>query len=581
MGKKHFVSPLFFILISTSLFAQINFEESDKFTSTSSFYAVQVADMNNDSLDDVIGATNYLWDHSDEDAKIFIYYQDTLGKLHKEVIIDYPKQYPGLKSMAIGDMDNNHLKDIIIAYSDSIGISYQTTNNIFSDFKSYYGARTVDQVLCKDMNNDSLADIVVKNNDYNSVLNVFYQTETGLDKHTLSNPKPYAYKLLDLGDFNKDGLPDMVHHYTYYNPDTNVFIMKNAPTEGFSKEDTSLTYSANGEDKVLSDLIFGDYNTDGNLDVLALDAFNNSIYLWPNSGNGFNTVNKIKTYEYATRIGAFDFNCDCMNEIFSVGSSSISTQDYSDSFKEYRTCHVPNQYASLTNWYNQFSIGDLNKDGKPDLAMAFLDGIVIMKNTSKPVKFSSIDTICRADTIITQQGTFEHKIGVRIQIDTVGNSRVFQVDSFKISGNYINGKVELDTSFVRKGELCHNSYVDTLRTEPVYNFYSEYTSDTTLIYSSQDTVAITSVDNISRNMDLRIFPNPASDYMNISLPALTEDRNINLEILSLDGKTLFKKSGYEISDAPFSVNLNDFESGIYLVKINARGKAFTGKIIKK
>ena len=387
--------------------------------------------------------------------------------------------------------------------------------------------------------------------------------------------------LFDLGDFNKDSLPDIVHHYTYYNPDTNVFIMKNAPTDGFAKEDTSLTYSANGDDKILSDLIFGDYNTDGNLDVLALDSFNDSVYLWPNSGNGFNTVIKIKTYEYATRIGTFDFNCDCMNEIFSVGSSSISTQEYFDSFKEYRTFHVPNQYASLTNWYNQFSIGDLNNDGKPDLAMAFLDGIVIMKNTSKPVTFSSIDTIYRADTIITQQGNYDHKIGIRIQVDTVGNARIFQVDSFKISANYINGKVELDTAFIRKGEICHNSYIDTLFSEPVYNFYSEYTFDTTLIYSSRDTVAITIVDNISRNMDLKIFPNPATNCLNISLPMTKEYRKIDLEILSLDGKILFKKREFEISDAQFSVNLNDFESGIYLVKINTGGKTFTGKIIKK
>ena len=193
MEKKHFVSILFFALISTSLFAQISFEASDKLTTKADFCAVQTADMNNDGLDDVIGATDYMWDKTDEDAKIFIYYQDSLGKLNREVVLDYPKQYSGLKSMAIGDMDNNHLKDIIIAYSDSIGISYQTTKNIFSDFKSYYCARTIDQVLCKDMNNDSLADIVAKNYDYHSVLNVFYQTATGLDKHTLSNPKPYAY----------------------------------------------------------------------------------------------------------------------------------------------------------------------------------------------------------------------------------------------------------------------------------------------------------------------------------------------------------------------------------------------------
>jgi hypothetical protein len=581
MNKKYFISTLFFILISTSLFAQISFEESDKLTTTSFFYAVQTADMNNDGLDDVIGGTSYMWDRSDEDAKIFIYYQDTLGKLHKEVVLDYPKQYPGLKSMAIGDMDNNHLKDIIIAYSDSIGISYQTGKNIFSGFKSYYCSRTADQVLCLDMNNDSLADILVKNYDYNSVLNVFYQTETGLVRTTLSNPTPYAYNLLDAGDFNKDSLPDIVHHYTYYNPDTNVFIMMNAPTVGLIKEDTSLTYSDNGENKVLSDLRVSDYNSDGYLDVMGLDVFDKSVYLWSNSGNGFNKITKVKTNDYSTRIGAKDLNCDCINEIFSIGDISISTHESDDSFKSFRTSYVPNQYSSPTNWYNLFSIGDLNRDSKPDFAIAFLDGIVIMENTSKPVKFSSIDTINRADTVIVQQGTNSFKIEQRTIIDTMNSAIIYQVDSLNVIGNYINEEVKLDTLFIRKGEFCHSSYIDTLTSEPIYNYNTIYIFDSTLYYSSFDTAAMTNLANTIRNFDLKIFPNPAGNYINIALPAQADYRNLDFEILSLDGKVLFKRSKFETSEAVFSVNLNDLKSGVYLVMINTGQKTFTSKIIKK
>jgi hypothetical protein len=581
MKTSHFNSFLLIILISNSVFAQINFEKSDKLLTTSNFYAVQIADMNNDSLDDVIGATSYWWDSSDEDAKIFIYFQDTLGNLHKEVALDYPKQYPGLKSMAIADMDNNDLKDIIIAYSDSIGISYQTNINIFSDFKSYYCARDVDQVLCKDINNDSLADILAKNYDYYSFLNVFYQTKTGLDKHTLSNSKPYAYILLDLGDFDKDGLPDIVHHYTYNNPDTNVFIMMNDPIDGFSMEDTSLTYSANGEDKVLSDLTAGDYNSDGYVDVLGLDAFNKSVYLWSNSGHGFNAMNKIKTDDYASKIGSIDLNCDCVNEIFSVGGISLSTHESNDSFKEYRTYPVPNQYSSPTNWYNQFSIGDLNNDNKPDFALAFLDGIVIMENTSKPVKFSSIDTISRSDTVITQQDTYSFKVEQRTIIDTINGAIIYQVDSLNVIGNYIDEDVKLDTVFIRKGTFCKKSYIDTLSSDPIHDFISEYTFDSTLFYRSLDTVTITSTADYGKNTDLTIFPNPANDCINIALPPQTDYRNTDLEILSLEGKVLIKINKFETRGIIFSVNINYFKSGVYVVKIYSGGETFTSKIMKE
>lgn len=580
MKKTHLIMPSLMIFLSMNLCAQINFKKADKLTTNSNFYAVQIADMNNDGLNDVIGATSYLWGSSDEDAKIYIYLQDSFGKLSRKTEIAYPKQYPGIKSLAIGDLNNDSLKDLIIAYSDSIGISYQTSINNFSDFESYYCYRTVDQVLCQDINHDSLVDIVAKNDYYNSYLSILYQTKTGFNKQLVSNSKHYAFKFLELGDFNNDGLSDVVYHSPYDNPETNIFVMINDSILGLTKDSLSLNYLNNEKNRNLNDLSVGDFNSDGYLDVLGLNIFTDSIYIWANSQTGFKRLNKIKTYEYSDRIGTVDLNCDCKKEIIVIGDFSISTHESIDAFKQFSTYNIPNQYSSPTMWYNQYSIGDLNNDNKIDIAIAFLDGIVIMENTSKPISFSSIDTINRIDTLISQQDTLKYKIQQRSIIDTINNSIVYQNDSLNIILYYENGHVKSDTLFIRKGTFCNKPYIDSLLTNQINQFFSISEYDSSIFYSSYDTVAIINkIQNIVKN-DLQIFPNPANDYIKILFPISEDHSKCIIEILSLDGRYVLTRSNFKIYDNPVSININDLRRGVYLIKLIYDDKIIIKKLIK-
>lgn len=565
------------LLLTTNVnsFAQISFSKVDKLTTTAQFYGVKVADMNNDGLDDIIAGTWYSWDYSTEDAKIYIYCQDSSARFNRSTEIDYPKIYSGLKSIEIADLDNNGLKDVIIAYSDSIAISYQKTVGSFGGFQSYYCSRMIDRVICTDINNDGLSDIVAINNFDNSVLVVFEQTNGGLEKHVYPNPKNYAFKVAAIGDINNDSLPDMVYQYDYDHLDTNIFI--NINNQGnFITDSLQLTYPKYDEYKTLHDVTIGDYDMDGANDILGLNIFTDSIYIWKNQNMKFESPVKIKTNEYLRSLKFVDLNCDGNKEILVFAQTLISVHEKTDNYTHYVTSEVPNQPSSPTMWYNVFDTGDLNNDGKLDIAIAYLDGIVIMENTSIPTVFNSIDTIIKIDTASYSIDTFQYKTGYTICSDASLNSTNCRVDSFLVTNIYHNVDAFIDTMRIRQGEICGKEYVDTLISEKHYKYMFTLISDSTLFYSK-----VTNSDDIKlAAKSINIFPNPANNKLNIVLNKAANKRVSKIEILSLSGQSVIsKKFGRNMTQVE-EIDVAHLKRGYYLLRLYFDDFIFTEKFLK-
>lgn len=82
--------------------------------------------------------------------------------------------------------------------------------------------------------------------------------------------------------------------------------------------------------------------------------------------------------------------------------------------------------------------------------------------------------------------------------------------------------------------------------------------------------------NLNRleQLDVQIFPNPASDYLRIMLPA----ENFQLNIYSLDGRMLLQK---QVNGSHYE-NLSDFPTGTYLVELRqeSTGQKVTKKVVK-
>jgi hypothetical protein len=562
------------IILGSNLRAQINFTKINKLKSTSYFSAVQTADMNNDGLLDVIGATAFWDDHSTEECKIFIYYQDSLGNLTKNTVIDYPKNYPGLYSMAIGDLNNDQLNDIVIAFSDSIGIFYQSSLNKYSPIDKYYTARQTDQVMCSDVDNNSLIDIIAKNYYLDSSIILFKQKETGLEKYVYPNPISY-FESFEIGNLNQDKFTDAL-----FKNREDIFISQYDSLTGYTNDNIHVPFSENEQNKNLRDFAIGDINLDGMDDILGLNAATDSIYIWKNDRFKFDKPIKVRTNEYGIRFKVEDLNCDGKNDILVMGDISVSAHESADDFKSFTTSYVPNQYASPSMWYNMFATGDLNNDGKKDLAIAFLDGIVIMKNTSKPVQFNSIDTIPRFDTLFYQNDTSSYKYFEKTLIESNEEFVVYRKDSFYVATHYKFLAYKMDTMQIRKAIFCTKPYIDTVYTEKVEKYFDEYQADTTLFYTSFDTLKTALPYQSMIENKIRLFPNPTQSMIHLKLPASVTYMAFAIDIISEDGRNVIHKGIYHANNGMVTINVEGIIPGVYLLKMTCDEKTSTLKFIK-
>jgi hypothetical protein len=85
-------------------------------------------------------------------------------------------------------------------------------------------------------------------------------------------------------------------------------------------------------------------------------------------------------------------------------------------------------------------------------------------------------------------------------------------------------------------------------------------------------------ENIDTPVKVTVFPNPASDYLNISF-ADPLDAEVNLVLFDSEGK-LFKNQVIEAATSEFQLNFQDLPSGIYFLKLTKGKLSNVYKVVK-
>jgi hypothetical protein len=124
--------------------------------------------------------------------------------------------------------------------------------------------------------------------------------------------------------------------------------------------------------------------------------------------------------------------------------------------------------------------------------------------------------------------------------------------------------------------------------EPVYcpsdNMYLIFSTNQTVTYQGWKVIyyAITTGTNNYRddNSLIKIFPNPASDNLNISME-LNEEQNIKVTIFSLDGIVRKEFDVLKTSEVNTSIDIGTLSTGIYLISVKGETVNFTGKFVKE
>lgn len=85
-------------------------------------------------------------------------------------------------------------------------------------------------------------------------------------------------------------------------------------------------------------------------------------------------------------------------------------------------------------------------------------------------------------------------------------------------------------------------------------------------------------ENLDTQVKVVVFPNPASDYLNISF-AEPLDAEVNLMLIDAQGK-LFKTQVIEAAASEIQLNFQDLPSGIYLLKLTKGKLTNVYKVVK-
>ena len=93
---------------------------------------------------------------------------------------------------------------------------------------------------------------------------------------------------------------------------------------------------------------------------------------------------------------------------------------------------------------------------------------------------------------------------------------------------------------------------------------------------STDPVSIKEVENIN---NLAIYPNPASDKLNVTFNTSTPD-NFDITIYNVTGQAVYKETlNNFIGNYYNELNITDFAQGVYLMNIKSSKGTTTRKVV--
>lgn len=514
---------------------------------------VAIHDMNSDGQNDIVLGLGTYSSPNDYTIKIG---KDSAGSFVVRKTLHYPHVYPGLRTMEVGDLNNNNLSDIVIGYDDSIRVFFQVFPDSFV-FVSYYSGNTVDGVALGDLNHDGLQDIAVSHwND--SFIRVFLQTSLGNFSQT-TYPVPQAgYDELEIGDLNNDGLDDVVfmrgqllgnHIYIFYQ------------TAGGILAPPVVIANPLGSSTLPNSIDIGDLNGDGKNDIASSWGGNmpgSKLVTFIQDTNGIFIATIYNTYQCPATVKIHDMDCDGKNEIMILhgGWLKLSVHKPTDNYDYtgYTLTSLPS--ADYYNPHGGMDIGDITGDLSPDIVIANYNyGIVFLKNTTPPTV--TVDTVIGV-TITTSAVPISTSDTTLIWYVYAGDTTFTYTNTITSVISEITETTDSTLSLITHVMSCSVDSSSTV-SYVIATTNTKYQVTHTISYIEIDTTyTITEVMESSAPLDILIYPNPATDYINITIDPTSR---YEVMIMDMSGKVMLSQI-YQ-----GRIDVSDFSKGMYMVCI--------------
>jgi hypothetical protein len=302
---------------------------------------------------------------------------------------------------AVDDFNADGRNDLAVANAASDTVSVllnttapHTTTPSFAPQQPFAAGNLPTSVAVGDFNADGRSDLAVANGD-DDTLSVLLNT-TAPQAATPSFTPQQAFatgnspRSVTVGDFNADGRSDLA----VANSDgasVSVLLNTTAPQAATPSFAAQQPFAAGNSPRSVA---VGDFNTDGRSDLVVANPFSNSVNVLLNTTAlnattpSFTPQQAFATGNSPRSVAVGDFNADGRpdlavangyNASVSVLLNTTAPQATTPSFADQQPFVTGNNPRSV-------AVGDLNADGRPDLAAAVQDSdsVSVLLNTTAP-----------------------------------------------------------------------------------------------------------------------------------------------------------------------------------------------------
>jgi gliding motility-associated-like protein len=356
----------------TSPLANTDFQAQVDFQGESGLYDLCFCDLNNDGKVDVATAN--------DNANSIAFFQN--GSNPGSLSLTKFSSNIGARSLhaTCGDLNGDGRADVVFSQGSDGSNLYILRNNggfAFSLQSITLSGKKTKRIEIMDVDRDGKPDMVVTDQKGNSITILRNQSTLASISFaapiTISIPSATSTDGLDVSDLNGDGLPEIVTSQ-FLTASSNLFILQNKSTPGNINFDAPIRLTISNS---VVNIRVGDLDNDAKPDIVVtqlIGAGTISVFLNQSTASTlvFSTPILIATHENPWGIDLGDLDGDGKVDI---ATASITSKSITVFNNQSSPGNLSLQRLTLpTTFINRHvRIGDMDDDGKPDIAFTSID----------------------------------------------------------------------------------------------------------------------------------------------------------------------------------------------------------------